>query len=361
MTKQNMKYVFILIIVGVLFYRFTERPQLFYDFFAFIWSLFRPFFMGMLLAVLLNPIVKWLEEYLKFPRSLSILCTYGLGLIFIVICCLLVIPSFIVGISDLFVKMSAYLSIIEEENWLYQFMQNTPYIEDIIFYIQSNIYQITKNIMTLFNSLSTSLLMYMMGLASEIVNWFFGITISIYLIIDQKKVLGEFEQFLMAYVPKYKHRIIYFVRFTYRTFQEYMIGRLFDSLIIGLIAFVGFSLLKTPYIPLFAFIIFITNIIPYFGPIIGAILPIFMTLLINPIQAIWVTLFIVLLQQLDGNVIGPKIMGDRVGLSPLWVVSVVILGGAMFGFVGFFLAVPISAVIKEVYDLLIRERLERLK
>lgn len=165
----------------------------------------------------------------------------------------------------------------------------------------------------------------------------------------------------MAYVPKYKHRIIYFVRFAYRTFQDYMIGRLVDSFIIGLIAFVGFYLLKTPYVPLFAFTIFITNIIPYFGPIIGTIFPIFMTLLINPMQAIWIALFIVLLQQLDGNVIGPKIMEDRVGLSPLWIISVVILGGTMFGFVGFFLAVSVSAVIKEVYDLLISERLTGLQ
>lgn len=361
MTKQSLKSIFILMMIGILFYRFTERPQLCYDIFDFIWRLFRPFFIGILLAALVNPIVKWLEENFKFPKGVSILCTYLLGLIFILICCLLVVPSFIVGISDLFIKVSVCLNSVEEENWLYQFMQNNPYIEEIIFYVQENIHNITRNMIALFNSLSTSLFTSVMGFTSEVFNWFFGITISIYLIIDQKKVLYAFEQFLMAYLPKYKNRLIYFVRFTYRTFQDYMIGRLVDSFIIGLIAFVGFYLLKTPYVPLFAFIIFVTNIIPYFGPIIGAVLPIFMTVLINPMQAIWVFLFIVLLQQLDGNVIGPKIMGDRVGLSPLWVVSVVILGGSILGFVGFFLAVPVSAVIKEVYELLMSERLSRLQ
>ena len=184
MTKQSMKYIFIFIITAILFYRFTERPQLLYDFFGFMWRLFRPFFIGILLAVLVNPIVKWLGEYFKFPRALSILCTYLLGLIFIVVCCLLVVPSFIVGISDLFLKTSTYLNSIEEENWLYQFMQNTPYIEEIIFYVQENIHNITKNMIALLNSLSTSLFTSVMGLASEVFNWFFGITISIYLIID---------------------------------------------------------------------------------------------------------------------------------------------------------------------------------
>ncbi len=138
-----------------------------------------------------------------------------------------------------------------------------------------------------------------------------------------------------------------------------MVGRLLDSLIVGLLALIGFSVLKVPYVLLFSFIVFITNIIPYFGPIIGAIFPIGMTLMIDPIRAIWVAIFIFVLQQLDGNVIGPKIMGDSVGLSPLWIISVVILGGSLFGFIGVFLAVPISAVMKEVYELMLKKRLKR--
>lgn len=125
-----------------------------------------------------------------------------------------------------------------------------------------------------------------LGFASELFNWFFGITISIYLILDQKKVFYSIERFFRAYFPIYEKRILYFFKFTYRTFQDYMIGRILDSFVIDLIAFVGFYFLKTPYVALFAFIIFITNIIPYFGPIIGAIFPIAMTLLINPMQAI---------------------------------------------------------------------------
>ena len=162
-----------------------------------------------------------------------------------------------------------------------------------------------------------------------------------------------------GYFPRQEERVLYFTRFTYHTFQDYMVGRLLDSLIVGLLALIGFSVLKVPYVLLFSFIVFITNIIPYFGPIIGAIFPIGMTLMIDPIRAIWVAIFIFVLQQLDGNVIGPKIMGDSVGLSPLWIISVVILGGSLFGFIGVFLAVPISAVMKEVYELMLKKRLKR--
>lgn len=155
----------------------------------------------------------------------------------------------------------------------------------MIIYLQENVHNITKNLVLLLNNLSISVVSTVLGFASELFNWFFGITISIYLILDQKKVFYSIERFFRAYSPIYEKRILYFFKFTYRTFQDYMIGRILDSFIIGLIAFVGFYFLKTPYVALFAFIIFITNIIPYLGPIIGAIFPIAMTLLINPIQA----------------------------------------------------------------------------
>ena len=90
--------------------------------------------------------------------------------------------------------------------------------------------------------------------------------------------------------------------------------------------------------------------IPYFGPFIGAILPIFMTLTYSPVKALWVAIFILILQQLDGNFIGPKVMGEQVGLSPLWIISAVLIGGSLFGVVGVFLSVPIAAVIKTSLD-----------
>ncbi len=119
MTKQAMKYALLLIIIGVLVYRFTEHPQLFYDFFSFIGNIFRPFFIGGLLVILINPIVRWLQDCFNFPKGLCRLCTYLLGLFLIIICFLLVVPSFIVGVTDVFLKISTFLSRVEEKEWIY--------------------------------------------------------------------------------------------------------------------------------------------------------------------------------------------------------------------------------------------------
>ena len=106
-----------------------------------------------------------------------------------------------------------------------------------------------------------------------------------------------------------------------------------------------------------SFIIFLTNIIPYFGPFIGAVFPIVMTLVYSPIKSLWVALFLLILQQLDGNLIGPKIMGDQVGLSPLWIISAVLIGGSLFGIIGVFLSVPIAAIIKFSIDKYVQNKI----
>ncbi len=137
-----------------------------------------------------------------------------------------------------------------------------------------------------------------------------------------------------------------------------MIGKIIDSLIIGVIAFVGFQfIIKIDNTLFLSFIVFLTNIIPYFGPFIGAVPPILMTLVYSPVKAFWVAIFILILQQVDGNFIGPKVMGDSVGLSPLWIISAVLIGSNLFGLIGVFLSVPVAAVIKASIDKYIEKRL----
>lgn len=357
--RQNLKYYFLLIIGGILFYQMTEKPQFLFGFFSFITNLLTPFWIGLFLAIILNPIVRWCEKKVMLKRSISILLTY-LSMVFLVGACLMIIlPSLITGINNLFIEMTRYFN--QPNQWINELNFNVPYAEEIMPFIQGNFHSIIQNIMAILNGLSTSLLTSIIELTSQLFNLIFGVTISVYLIIDQERVMRSFRQGISIYLPEYDSKINYFVTYAYYMFQDYIVGRLLDSLIIGVIAYIGFMLIGSPYVSLFAFIIFITNIIPYFGPIIGAIIPILMSFLISPIQAIWVAVFILLLQQLDGNVIGPKIMGDRVGLSPLWVISSVILGGALFGFIGFFLAVPVAAVLKEVYDQSLNDRLIKRK
>lgn len=238
-----------------------------------------------------------------------------LGMVIIVGACLMIIlPSFVVGINNLFTEMTGYLN--RPAQWLSEIPLQTPYTDEIVSFIQNNFENLTQNLMAVLNGLSSSLLTSIIVMTSHLFDMIFGITISVYLILDQERAMASFEQGLSVHFPKWAPKINYYVRYVYHTFQDY---------IIGIIAYIGFLIL-------------------------GATIPILMSFLISSIQAVWVALFILLLQQLDGNEIGPKIMGDRVGLSPLWVISSVILGGALFGFIGFFLVVLVAAVLKEIYD-----------
>jgi len=131
-----------------------------------------------------------------------------------------------------------------------------------------------------------------------------------------------------------------------KIFQNFIVGKAVDSLIIGILAFIGFTLLNAPFPLILSLIVGVTNMIPYFGPFIGAIPAGVMTFLVSPTLAVWVLLFILALQQFDGNFLGPKILGNSLDISPIWIILAVVLGGALMGPVGMFIGVPILATMK---------------
>ena len=142
-------------------------------------------------------------------------------------------------------------------------------------------------------------------------------------------------------------------------FSGFVRGKLLDSLIIGILCFICCSILKFPYTPLISVIVGITNVIPYFGPFLGAIPSVFLILLVSPVQAVYFSIFILVLQQLDGNVIGPKILGGSTGLSSLWVIIAVLTGGSFFGVLGMFFAVPVFAMGYSAATFLVEWRLKK--
>ena len=142
-------------------------------------------------------------------------------------------------------------------------------------------------------------------------------------------------------------------------FSGFVRGKLLDSIIIGILCFVGCSLLKFPYTPLVSVFVGVTNIIPFFGPFLGAIPSTFLILLVSPIKALYFIIFVLALQQLDGNIIGPKILGNTTGLSSLWVIIAILVGGSFFGIVGMFLGVPVCACLRCLVDFFTDVRLRK--
>ena len=190
-------------------------------------------------------------------------------------------------------------------------------------------------------------------------NWIIGIVVSIYMLASKDKLCKQAKAVVVAYLPiKVSRFIVKITNMSHSKCGKFIIGKIIDSAIIGLICFIGLSIFKFDYALLISVIVGVTNVIPFFGPFIGAIPCALLLLLIDPIQCFWFVIFVLLLQQFDGNFLGPKILGDTVGISGFWILFSVIIGGGLFGVVGMLLGVPVFAV---VYTLISEGVFNRLK
>ena len=187
-----------------------------------------------------------------------------------------------------------------------------------------------------------------------------GVIASVYFLATKERCAAHARK--VVYSLFSRERVYWILRGAHKVdsiFSGFVRGKLLDSLIIGIICFVGCSLLKFPYTPLVSVFVGITNIIPFFGPFLGAIPSTILILLDSPRKALYFVLFVLALQQLDGNIIGPKILGDKTGLSSLWVITAILVGGSFFGLAGMFFGVPVFACLYSAVDFFVEVRLRR--
>ena len=206
-----------------------------------------------------------------------------------------------------------------------------------------------ESIMAVSGSIYTMVFQFLMGLIA-----------AIYLLLDKERFCGIVKKACYAlFKPETCTTLIYWTRRANTIFAGFISGKVLDSLIIGVICYVGLLLMRIEYPMLISVIVGLTNIIPFFGPYIGAIPSILILLIINPMSALWFTIFIVVLQQIDGNVIGPFILGDYVGLSAFWIMLSILVGGKLFGFLGMLLSVPVFALFYAIVRTLLDDRLKK--
>ena len=181
-------------------------------------------------------------------------------------------------------------------------------------------------------------------------NVLIGIIISIYVLMSKEEFIGQSKKLMYALLPgKSANAVIHTVHKSNEIFGGFISGKLLDSLIIGILCFICLSLMKMPYTVLVSVIVGVTNVIPFFGPYLGAIPSAILIMLANPIQGVYFILFILILQQFDGNILGPAILGESTGLSSFWVVFAILVGGGIFGILGMIIGVPAFAVIFYVF------------
>ena len=358
-------YAIFVIIVSILFYRISSNsdnivPSIML-YFKNIGNVLSPIIIGLLVSYLLNPIMDFFERNLlkvikpktqsqkRKIRTLSIIIVYICIFGSIILMIRYLIPQILVNIRDLINMLPLYISEFQNmlthlESTINENISALPYQMD------------TAKLFNMFNpekyfdfaglnSIMTTILSQAFSITSSLFNWIMGFVISFYAL-EQKEsfVYGAKRITYSFFNESLASKIIATFKEGHEIFIRFFIGKFIDSFIIGVICFIGLSIIKNPYALLLSVIVGVFNMIPYFGPIFGAIPAVLITLFEGFLPAVSVAGFIFLLQQFDGLVLGPKILGDSIGLSPFWIISGILIGGALWGPLGMFFASPLIAI-----------------
>ena len=286
---------------------------------------------------------KRLGGFLGTLASLFLLVAVVVGLIS------MLIPQLINSISGVMETLPA--SINNLEIWLEKVLADNPDLEQQVMqhygaaadYLQNWLTNVVvPNIYRIIGSVSSGVVLVVRAVFDILI----GLIVMVYLLNMKEKLLAQAKMIIYGLFPlKIANKVIEEGRYVHQVFGGFIIGKLLDSLIIGLICFVLLGFANMPYVLLVSVIVGVTNVIPFFGPFIGAIPSAFLILLSDPMKCLYFLIFILLLQQFDGNILGPKILGDSTGLSSFWVLFSILLFGGLMGFVGMIIAVPTFAVV----------------
>ena len=292
-----------------------------------------------------------------FPTVFSLVTTYLFFILVIVLLLIAVIPQLAESFSLFTGNIETYLSNLR--GFLDSVAENF-HMEDTFYPALENIVKGTlENLSGIVVGAVPKILDVTMSIALWTINIGIGFVLSIYILAGKKTFLEMTKKFISVFFnEKVQDKIFEVSELTYKTFSGFISGRLLDASVVGILCFIGMTIFGFDYPLLISVIICVTNIIPFFGPFIGGIPSAFILLMIDPWEALWFVIFLVVLQQLDGNIIGVRIVGDSVGLPPMWSLVAIILGGGLFGFVGMILGTPAFAV---VYTLINRSAAKRLK
>lgn len=339
-------------------------------------DILRPFIIAAIFAYIVNGPMMFFERLFgrltdkKKPRPvlkrvLAIIAAWVASLAVLVLFFVIIVPDVKISITTLINNLPSYFESLKA----FIVALAEKYQLDISYLNSFMNFQVTADgIMEIIDKYSDALIPQLANIAnisvqigSFIADVIIAIIISVYLLFSKETLIAQLKKVLYAlFNRKLADVSVRVARETHRTFSGFINGKLLDSLIIGILCFIGMSILKFEYALLISFIVGVTNVIPFFGPMFGAVPSVLLLLMIDPWHALWFAVFIFALQQLDGNVIGPKILGDSTGLPALWVMFAILVGGALWGVAGMFVGVPLFAVIyrfsKEIFENLLKKK-----
>ena len=362
-------YVFLVIAAVILFYLGLSRISALFDKIEVVLSILQPFIIGFAIAYILNFLLKFYEDrvlkddYLKKikikkKRTLGLIMTYFTAMLFIYLFSHFVMPQLIDSISRLANNVPKYgPNIINTADEVMRKFKISQEQMDAISETLKNVSsQVSKIVIDFIPTIGT----YAAKFASRLWNIVLGFIISIYMLADKEKFAAISKKVVFSVFNKnYSNKILMLASKSNDTFGKFFVGKIIDSAIIGVLTFVVLSVARMPYTLLLSVIIGLTNIIPFFGPFIGAIPSFIIILCVDPIKALWFIVIIFVIQQIDGNLIGPKILGDSIGISAFWILFAILVAGKFMGIVGMIIGVPVFAVIYTIIKENVENRLDK--
>ncbi len=363
---SNIWYVVAIIaVIAIVFLLFANWGEVWHIVGRFI-GILMPFIFGFFFAYLIKPLVGMISRGLnlisphkgkKIKRMISVLISYIIVIGILAVIIIYIFPQIRDSAKDMGKSVQdGYKYMITHEK---EINDKIPFmdISGIIDYMKKFLYDKIMNH-------GSDWFPYVYQLSSSLIvtlyNVLMGLVISIYIVLDSKKLKQSIKKMIYAVSPSKKEEEVWdTIKQCNHIFNGFLIGKVIDSLIIGIICLVAMIILQLPYALLLSLIVCITNMIPYFGPIIGAVPGVLIYLFIEPRLAIVFAVLILILQQFDGLYLGPKILGDQTGIKPLWVIFGITVGGAYFGVLGMFLGVPTVAVLTYLINLIMEKKLKR--
>ena len=372
---------FCVIAAALLFYFAVGNITVFGNAVSRLVSILAPFIWGLVICYLLSPLMRSVETRLflplarklyrknkkndgrRFARALTVVfCEIVLVLVLVALV-YLIIPQMLSSVQTLISNSGVYVDNLSK--WADGLFENYPVLGDYLGGFLDNFNThlgnwVETKLLPRVGSVVTSVTSGVYGVVKSIYNLIIGIIVSIYLLSDKEGFVAAVKRMTYSvFSVETADRLRSGLNFVDRTFMSFLNGKLLDSLIIGIICYIVCSILKMPYTLLVSVIVGVTNIIPFFGPLIGAVPSALIILMVDPTKCLIFIIFVIILQQIDGNIIGPRILGNSTGITGFWVMFSIILGGGLFGFWGLLLGVPVFVVIYSLVTNLIVKKLKR--
>lgn len=374
---------FLVVVACIVCYFAFLRFEYLAGVFSKIAGLLRPIIYGIVIAYLLNPVMEFVEKYVskglsriiktekkaqKLSRMIAIFAALIFALLIISALFVMLIPQLVKSVNDLIEKLPAQTDRLMDyvNNFLKGDKAAQQILEDAFNKGSAALEEwVQKDLFNKDNVVVTSLAGLITGVSSIVtgfVDIVIGFIVSIYALAGKEQFLAQGRKIIYATMnPRRANLTLHILRKSNSIFSGFIIGKLIDSAIIGVLCFIGVSILRMPYALLVSVFVGVTNIIPYFGPFIGAIPSALLIMIVDPMKGLYFIILIVVLQQLDGSIIGPKILGDSTGLSAFWVLFSILLFGGLFGVTGMIVGVPTFAVFYYTVKLFIGQKLEEKK